>query len=172
MQNLHPSTQKNLLKGATLTKPYEKFVEALDSSRQDSFLVADWLIKKNFSGVRILPASTRKESERWQDHTDSGDIEVRMRVEVKRWPKIDFLSLADIPYKNIIVDEAYKIAKFPVATLYGYFILNASRSACMFISSRTRSEWVEEEKYDNLDKSNKKFVFCPKSLVSFHKLGE
>ena len=88
-------------------------------------------------------------------------------MEVKYWPEIDFQSLEDVPYPNIIVDEAYKIAKFPKPTLYGYVILNASKTGCLLIRSVTRSKWFDKKVFDKKEGDNRVFCFCPKEYVSY-----
>lgn len=136
--------------------------------------------------VRILPATISPTlEERWK-HVDSGDLEVSfseayrhfhavpdaMRVEIKQWPGIDFRTLEDVPYSQIIVDEAYKIdraaGKLP---LHSYVIVNASMSAAMVITAGTRTHWFRQTKFDKQQGRDAEFYFCPKGRVVFWDLA-
>lgn len=150
-----------------MTKPYDRFIKSLQESRLCAWIVSEYLLKKGFD-VRIIPATTTPNEEERFDHVDTGDIEIRLRAEVKHWPNIDFTSIDTVPYDKIIVDETYKIKKYGAATLYGYFILNASKTACLFIPGRTRSSWIEEEAHDKVEGGTRNFTFCPKDLVRFY----
>lgn len=120
-----------------MTKPYDSFIKSLDESRRAAWDVAEWLTGKGMN-IKILPATTTESEADRFNHVDTGDLEIIQRIEVKVWPKIDFTSPESVPYKDVIVDEAYKIQKYAPGTLYGYFILNESKTMCMWISSATR----------------------------------
>ena len=152
-----------------MVKEYTKFIDALSESRNCAWLAAEWLTGNGYD-IKILPGTTTpNEAERFS-HVDHGDLEIIQRIEVKYWPDIDFESLASVPYKDIIVDEAYKIDKFKPASLYGYIIINASKSGCLLISARTREFWFKKEVFDKKEGSRREFVFCPKGRTSFCKL--
>lgn len=147
-----------------MVKEYTKFIDALSESRSCAWLAAEWLMGIGYD-VKILPGTTTPNEEERFQHVDLGDIEIAQRIEVKYWPDIDFSSLGDVPYDNIIVDEAYKIDKFNIATLYGYLILNASKTACLLISARTKEHWFRKEVFDRKENSKRTFMFCPKEKV-------
>jgi hypothetical protein len=148
-------------------KEYDEFISLLNGSRLVVFRAAAWLHKLGFAGVRILPASTTPDEASRFAHTDLGDIEITQRIEVKHWPDIDFHSLAEVPYAEVIVDEVYKLPKHLRKTHYGYLIVNKSETACLFIGSKTMDQWHERELFDKREGAPRKFMLCPKGSVVF-----
>lgn len=137
------------------------FRESLERSRVISDQVLNWL-KSIGHHVTHLPQSTTPDREsRWQ-HTDQGDLVIRQRIEVKHWPNIDFKSFDDVPYDNIIVDEAYKIQKPGGLSVHSYVIVNASADRAIIILSTTKKHWFTETKWDRMENSQREFCFCPK----------
>ena len=153
-----------------MTKEYSTFIESLEESRACAWFVAEWLLGGGFD-VKILPSSTTPNEEERFSHVDHGDLEITQRIEVKHWPEVDFDSMENVPYDHVIVDEAYKLEKYRNATLYGYIILNASKTGCMLISARDRAGWFKKEVYDRKEKANRTFMFCPKNLIRYHDIG-
>lgn len=152
-----------------MTKEYSKFIEMLTESRLCAWHVAEWLTRLGFV-VKILPATTTPDEGGRFDHVDFGDLEIIKRVEVKYWPEIDFHAIEDVPYNDIIVDEAYKIDKFPKQTLYGYVILNKSKNGCMLIANETRPFWFKKEVFDKKENALRTFYFCPKGKIHYAKI--
>jgi hypothetical protein len=150
--------------GGTDLKPREEFLTLLENSKVVVWRVAEWLTGKG-ANVRLIPSTISPNEAVRFEHADMGDIEIVMRCEVKHRPTLDFMSMDDFPYPDIIIDETYKIEKFPKATLYGYVIVNSSMTAAITIPRETRKHWFEAEKFDKRDKVMKKFTFCPKKYL-------
>jgi hypothetical protein len=153
-------------------KGYARFIGMLNESRMVAWDVAEFLHSHGFSGVRLLPATTTPNDVDRFDHADSGDIEITKRIEVKQWPNLDFQSLDDVPYRDVIIDEAYKARRIPRRQLYGYFIVNASRTACLFFGSRTMDHWFDRATEDGIEKEQRTFTWCPKEFAMFFRLRE
>ena len=152
-----------------MVKPQAEFRQNLKKSQEYVAVVNNWLRGYGFNS-NILPYTVCKDvSERWE-HTDSGDIEIRQRVEVKHRPKMDFKSLDDLPYPSIIIDEAYKIDKHNINTLYAYFIVNSSKTRAMVILPRTKKHWFKKKWTDVAEKIEREFYFCPKEHLILVKL--
>lgn len=84
---------------------------------------------------------------------------------------MDFKSLGDVPYKNIIVDEAYKLLKYPRATLYGYVIVNSSCTGALLISRNTRGHWFDCEMIDGREGNRRTYTVCPRDFVDYVELS-
>lgn len=150
-----------------MVKPRDEFVDLMRTARETAYLLAAALTTKGYN-IRILPNSiSPNEKDRW-NHTDHGDLEIIQRIEVKHWPDIDFKSVEDITYKNIIVDEAYKIEAKHQSSLFAYMILNASVTGYILIPVWTKRQWFKEEKFDKREGRMRLYYFCPKSHLTYH----
>ena len=152
-----------------MVKPTEEFTELLRKARDVSFIVAASLTKRGHR-VRILPSSWSSTIGKPGQYVDDGDLEITQRVEVKHWPQIDFQSLDDVPYSNIIVDEAYKIEKRHELPLYAYIIVNASMTGYLLIPVWTRQQWFRESRHDRREGHDREFYFCPRDLAHFMRM--
>lgn len=154
-----------------MVKPREEFLGLLNVAQQNAQIVAEVLASRGYH-VRILPHSISPNvEERWK-HTDEGDLEITQRVELKHWPNIDFKSLDEVPYDNVIVDEAYKIDKEHRTTLYAYLILNASVTGYLLIPIWTRRYWFKKELHDGREDSERTYYMCAKRFLAFYWLGD
>ena len=145
-------------------KPTEEFRGLLATSHTVAHVVAKSLALEGHH-VRVLPYTvTPNEAERHK-HTDHGDLEIRMRVEVKHRPDIDFKTRDEFPWPSVIVDEAYKIDDPPPLPLYGYVIVNASMTAYLWIQAWTRLAWFKEQEFDRRDNQTHTFYKCPINAV-------
>jgi hypothetical protein len=115
-------------------KKRREFISNLEHSYAPVWTVGGYLASKGYT-ARILPPQVTPDTESRFEYQDQGDIEITQRIEVKQWVNNDFKSLDDVKYQNIIVDEKYKIERYPLATLHGYMILNASKTAAITISA-------------------------------------
>jgi hypothetical protein len=118
----------------------------------------------------VKPVLLTPDRESRFSYMDSGDIEVRFRVEVKR-RSFGFTGLNDYPYPTVIVDERYKIDRIPSTRLYGYAVVDEGMSSLCFVSGSTRSQWKVESHYDRSEGEKREFYVCPKELCTFRSLG-
>ena len=150
-------------------KTDDQFVGALKKSESCVSAVATWM-RKNNCDVMIHPTLIRPDFESRNKFADSGDIEIRQRVEVKQ-RGIDFTSAEDYPYQTVIVDEKFKIERIQGGTLWGYMVVNKSGTHVCCIKPDSKSEWTVESKYDRKDGQQRQFYVCPKRLCLFCKLA-
>lgn len=145
-------------------KPDVDFRELFYRAREVQFAMANNLQARGHC-VRLMTNALTPNREQRFEYTDEGDIEIRLRVEVKHWPKIDFHSLADVPYPNVIVDSADSLERNQALGLYAYTIVNASMSAYLLIPVWTRKAWFKERRHDRREQRDRDFYFCPKSKL-------
>ena len=149
-----------------MTKTHENFKSALLDSREPVVSVAEWLVTQGHD-VKILENTVSPTLEERFEHMDDGDIEVRLRVEVKGRGSLDFDSVASFPFPTVIVDEAYKIAKVHPKKLFGYAIVNKTKTGLLWIPASTKKHWVTTTKRDSKEGMDKKFVECPKEYTTY-----
>jgi hypothetical protein len=150
-----------------MTPDYDKFCKLQKHAEVVALEVARWLANTGHK-VNMPVNSLAPNQEERHKHYDNGDIFVTKRVEVKYWPDIDFHSVEDVPYKDVIIDEAYKVAKHHPNTLYGYVIVNKSETGGLVITTSTRKHWFEREMIDRKQEPpERKFVMIPKRFVKY-----
>jgi hypothetical protein len=142
-----------------------EFLSALNNSAKYVSLVASWMAKGNCDVV-IKPTLIRPDFDSRNDFLDSGDIEIRQRVEVKQ-RCLRFTSVDDYPYSTVIVDEKHKIDRIPNGRLWGYVIVNQECTHACLVKPNTREYWQTKETFDKKDNQNRCFYVCPKELCFF-----
>lgn len=147
-------------------KPDTEFAELFYRAREVQFAMANNLQARGHC-VRLMTNALTPNRERRFEYTDEGDLELRMRVEVKHWPTIDFHSLDDVPYANIIVDTAHSLELPREMPVYGYTIVNASMTGYLLIPAWTRGAWFKERRHDRRENKDREFYFCPKDKVFY-----
>jgi hypothetical protein len=145
-----------------------EFVAALEESQQWVAEVARWMERKGYD-VQVKPQRVRPSFESRHDFADEGDIEVRQRVEVKA-REVDFTGPDDYPYPTVIVDEQYKVDRRPMRLLFGYVILNRSRTHACLIPARTRRHWSVVTLNDRKDRERRSFYVVAVGLCAFVRL--
>jgi hypothetical protein len=121
--------------------------------------------------VVIKPTMRRPDFQSRNDFADSGDIEIRQRVEVKQ-RFLQFTSLEDYPYSTVIVDEKYKIDRIPKGQLWGYVVVNQDCTYACLIKTNTHDKWKIKEMFDRKDGQYRSFYVCPKELCFFRKINQ
>ena len=138
----------------------------------------EWLKGKGYD-IRHPPQATRPRdipaSQRWK-YTDDGDLEITLedgtkRIEVKYWPHIKFRSLTDIPYAEVIVDEAYKIEQQHTYPLLAYIIVDQSKQYGLMILKKSSEHWKQRRKFDRAEGEERDFYMCPKGLCKIYYIG-
>lgn len=145
-----------------------QFLESLRGSQVFVSAVASWMARHGCD-VMIRPLVERPEFGLRNEFADSGDLEIRQRVEVKH-RDLDFTSVEDYPYGSVIVDERYKVERIPRGRLWGYVIMSRGGTHVCCVRSDTRSQWLVESMYDKKDKQRREFYVCPKELCLFCRL--
>ena len=158
-----------------MVKPRDEFVSLMKDSMKAAAIVAASLREDGFE-VEILPSKgiSPNEARRWS-YVDHGDLVVswgidKERIEAKKWPNIDFFTLDEIPYADIIVDESYKIEKPGRLPLFAYIIVNSSETAYLSIPIWTKGHWFIDTKLDRREGTERAFYFCPKQYVTINEL--
>lgn len=152
-------------------KPDAEFAELFYKAREVQFAMANNLQARGHC-VRLMTNSLTPNRDKRFDYTDEGDVEIRLRVEVKHWPSIDFKSLADVPYENVIVDSAHNLERRRELPVYGYTIVNASMTGYLLIPGWTRAAWFKERRHDRREARDTEFYFCPRDRVYFQRMRQ
>lgn len=151
--------------------PDDVFLASLEKSHEVAEVVRQALVRRGHQ-VRTLPNTVRPSSdERWE-HTDDGDLEITLRVEVKHKTKVDFQSFDDFPFPDIITDEVYKVTREHAAKLYAYVIVNTSMTAAMVCGVWDRHHWFVRKIVDSRDGLVRDFYVCPKQYATFWQLDK
>lgn len=142
------------------------FTAALKKSRSVATNICGWLCDKGHSVIELEQKDRTCREDRW-DYVDDGDLLIRLRIEVKQRPNLDFHGPDDLPYSAIIIDEAYKLDKAHRYGLHSYIIVNASETCCMIIMAESRKHWFKESRFDSKEQEEREFYLIPKSKVRF-----
>ena len=149
--------------------PDDQFIESLHQSKEFVQKAAEWLAGQGFE-IFVRPTVVRPDWDSRHEFADNGDLEIRMRIEVKH-RDLDFTCREDYPFDTVIVDEVFKVDRIPKNHLYGYVILNQACTHAGLIGGKTRPTWTTFEKYDNRISENRSFYVCPKEKVNFCRIN-
>jgi hypothetical protein len=143
------------------------FVQDLAASEKSVWLVARWMRSEYGLAVTVRPTFVRGDPSVASDYSDSGDLEISQRVEVKHRPGLQFCSLDEFPYSTVIVDVAHawdNARPKPIA----YVICNADITGAIIVDAkRTSSQWIRVTKPDTKRGRERTFYECPKLLCSY-----
>jgi hypothetical protein len=151
-------------------KDNDLFLKEFKVSQEVTMEVASWLAGAGYN-CRVLPSVLRPDPKVRFDYTDSGDIEIIQRCEVKL-RSINFDSAESWPFPDIFLDEAYKMAKFHRATLYGYAIVNKARTGMLLIPRSTMGGWFTTTIYDKTVGRECTNICAPKSSAAYYSLNK
>ena len=140
------------------------FERDLAESQQSVMVVAEWLRSKGLP-VIIRPTFVRPSSDKMSEFSDSGDLEIIQRVEVKHRKTLQFTSSADFPYKTVIVDACHCYDNANPKP-YAYIIVNRMMDAGFLVKCETRPQWSRVEKLDTAKGRVRSFYECPTKLVT------
>ncbi len=138
------------------------FFRGLSGSQLPVCVVGSYLASRGFD-CSVKPVLLSPDCESRHEYVDSGDIEVRFRVEVKRRSFV-FTGLDDYPYPTVLVDEKHKIDRIPPNRLYGYAVVDKGIGSLCFVSGGTKGQWKVERHYDRSEGGEREFYACPKEL--------
>lgn len=151
-------------------KTNDEFVSALTTSNDYVWAAAKWL---SGCGYQVLtnPLLIRPEYKDRSRYTDNGDLGVLLRVEVKHRPGMEFRSLDDFPYQDVIVDEVHKWERTRPKP-YVYLILNADATCAIVVLGATQKRWSKMQRYDRKNRNKCEFYTCPLADCTFWNLSE
>jgi hypothetical protein len=146
------------------------FVDDLKESQRGVAIVAQWFRARGYE-VTVPETHIRPNPDVRMDYSDSGDLFVKQRIEVKH-RKVDFTCAADFPYPTILVDVAHSWDRGnPKA--FAYFSLNkAGTHAALILCRDTLEHWIKTEKYDPHAGRKGWYYECPVEHVQFIKLAD
>lgn len=150
-------------------KTDQQFLRALENSRACVNAVAQWLVDLGYD-VAVKPSPVRPDASVRHEYADSGDLELRMRVEVKH-RSVPFTDRDSYPFQTVIVDETYKVDRLDRRSLYAYVIVNEARTHAAVIKADTISQWTIMSTYDSKEGESRRFYVCDVSLAQFYNMG-
>jgi hypothetical protein len=141
------------------------FLADLRESQESVDRVAKWLREKGYPVV-VRPTFERPDPTQMSNFSDSGDLEILQRVEVKQRKSLTFTSRDDFAYPTLIVDacHCYDNAR---PKPFAYVILNRSMTAAFLVPNASRSHWLKIKKYDRFKGRERCFYECPIEHVQF-----
>lgn len=145
------------------------FLASLANSESAVLSMGKWL-RGLGADVLMRPTVARPEYKSRMAYVDAGDLEIRLRVEVKH-RDIEFTSAADYPYPTVLVDEARKAEQHSTLTLWGYLIVSRSRTHFCFISATTKKHWTVVKLYDRFDGAVVEFMEVDPALCAWGRIG-
>ncbi len=149
-------------------KSDEEFLKDYETSVDVVGQVVEWLKTKGYN-CREIPSDIRPDSSVRMEYMDDGDIEVIQRCEVK-YRQIDFDSVEAFPFPTVFIDEEYKLLRHHPATLYGYVIVNKSRTGMLLIPRSTRKLWIRDTRWDKTQKRDCTTMCAPKNCSTYFSL--
>jgi hypothetical protein len=146
-------------------KTQAQFIQALQESQTYVNAVASWMAMHDCDVV-IKPTLIAPSTEVRHEYIDSGDIEIRQRVEVKHI-SIGFTCAEDFPYPTIIVDEVHKVDRIPRGQLWGYVIVNEAGTHVCCLRADTKGRWTIQRRHDKKEGAERAFYVCPVAIGMF-----
>ena len=146
-------------------KTHAQFIQELQASQTYVNAVASWMAM-NHCDVVIKPTLIAPSTEVRHEYIDSGDIEIRQRVEVKHI-SIGFTCAEDFPFSTIIVDEVHKVDRIPRGQLWGYVIVNEAGTHVCCLRADTKGRWTIERRHDKKEGAERAFYVCPVGIGMF-----
>lgn len=111
--------------------------------------------------VRVPPLRIRPAEHLMNKFSDDGDLFFKnLRFEVKQ-RRLEFTSIDDFPYDDIIVDVAHAWAKAQQKP-YAYIIYSRNLSVKFVILGKTSSQWKIQQKRDRFKNRLRRFAVAPK----------
>ena len=149
---------------------HEKFLGWLDESQAYVELVAGWLRGRGYP-VKVMPHTRAEHRADWQDHSDHGDLEVTMRVEVKRL-SATFSSAEDWPFgpHYIVCSRHSWDAAKPKP--YCYIHLSADDEHLAVVLGSSHRHWSVASRTDHRTGLAQECYFAPLSHVHFSTLSD
>lgn len=148
-------------------KADSQFIANLADSVPITFRVAQWLAQQGID-VRVIPIVVRPDSNQRMEYGDNGDMDIILRVEVKK-RDLDFTNARDYPFSTVIVDETYKVDR-ATRQFWAYYIVNRSETHVCMVPTRSRKHWVTATRFDKAEGATREFYECPLEHCQFFSL--
>lgn len=148
---------------------HQQFLQHLRDSEAARWRVARWLTNRGYA-VQLQGMSEAPTHDQWKDHADVGDIQVTMRVEVKRLT-CTFTSRENWPYgEDFIVCAAHSFNRAQPKP-YAYVILNQAMTHAAFVMTTNWRKWRVEERQDRrYSDVSQRYYLAPIESVVFSAL--
>lgn len=145
---------------------HETFLARLDDSHEAVITVASWLSSRGnsvtISGLQRAPSPAD-----WTHFTDSGDLFIHQRVEVKRLSQ-DFTCADDWKYRDKFIVCGKAAFDRAAPKPYAFVCVNQSQThAGIVLVNQTQDKWFVETKEDKNYQQPQTFYVVPTSLVKF-----
>jgi hypothetical protein len=146
------------------------FLRDLQESDRWRLAVADWIASHGYT-VTVPVTHVRPSAATRMAHGDDGDVFVEasegfQRVEVKA-RNIMFTGAHDYPYRDVFVDEQYKVEAAHTWPLWGYVILASDRRHVAIVPGHTQPQWLPYTRFDKAQNRMCTSMSCPIPLVQF-----
>jgi hypothetical protein len=93
--------------------------------------------------VTVLPSTRAEKHKDWADHSDDGDLEIAMRIEVKHL-SMEFTCDLDWPFRKFIVCSKHSYDSAPHKPLSYYYVNKSMTHAAVVKPRDCREHWVVE----------------------------
>ena len=128
--------------------------------------VAQYLSERG-NHVRVNAAGAAPEASQWKDYVDVGDLEICLRVEVKKL-SANFTGLDDWPFRNEFIVCAKHAYDKATPKPFGFFFLSANNTHAAVVKAATAPSWtVKVRKDSRYEDVEQEFYFCPIQRVSW-----
>lgn len=139
-----------------MNEDHEKFLKFLDESRPAVMFVAQWFNKLGYT-IGLPPTTKAKTYEEWEEHADSGDLIINMRLEVKQL-SADFTGREDWPFKDFIVCAKHSFDRADPKP-YMYVIVNKAMTHAGIVMGSHSGNWTVEERADGRFNGRKQLYY-------------
>lgn len=151
-----------------MEETHERFLSFLDASEDCRWKIAKWLSLNGYT-VRVPPLMKSPTHADWKRHSDSGDLEITRRVEVKQL-SASFTCREDWPFRDKFIVCNKHSFDAAVPKPYGYIIVNREGTHAAIVLSDTSHRWGCEQKRDSRYGENvvqQHFYMAPLDCVRF-----
>lgn len=134
-------------------------------------MIARWLTSRGHI-VRLAPLTKAPTRADWKDHVDDGDLEIALRVEVKRL-SANFTNAKDWPFGSKFIVCAKHAFDNARPKPHSFIIVNAAGTHAAIVEGRTSRDWTVERKTDSrMDGVSQECYLAPMGCVTFTTLAD
>lgn len=150
---------------------HEKFLENLRASEDSRWLVARYLSGKG-NIVRVPPLVCAPTHADWKEYADEGDLEISLRVEVKRISR-NFSGPGDWPFGTDFIVCAFHAWERAAPKPAMFWILSQDGTTAAVVRGSSRDKWRVEKRGDSRYEGRvQEFLFAPLSCVEWTRLAD
>lgn len=149
-----------------VTEHHKKFLESLDQSNLDVWLVAMWLQSRG-NMVQVNALHKAPTADKWSEFSDNGDLFIYRRQEVKAL-SADFTGLDDWPFgKEFFICAKESIDRSKENTEFFFYLNRAKTHIAVLNVQKTRKLWKVKSTKDNITGNMYEVYYCDPALVRF-----